>query len=345
MRRDAAWFLVFALSLVFTPGAEAREGFGFSKKAVELDRRVPPEVVLFGERISVRVADDGGHSLQARKLRDLLEESMVSYDTRLRADADAPQIVVALDVREVMADESWKQKTEYENRQVGTKVEYDSKGNKKEKPVYKSVPIQVNYKDVRGSAQARYRVTDARGTEIHAGNADASWDRSYKHGEGAPMASELEKKLIEQVAQEISAKLVGAREPVRVLVPRGSFDRLVATAEQGRWEEYLRQVEGMGALRKPAAEAYRQYAMGVAKEALAYESSDEQNTLELLQSAAEHYRQAVAMNGREKLFAEAYSNMWSGGEAASPLQRVESGVTNYTRLVEHRQQRAAMHQK
>ena len=342
MRHGAVWLIVSTICIPLASPLEAREGFGFSKKAVQLDRRVAPEILLVGDRLSVKVEDDRGHSMEAKKLRSLVEETMTEYDTRLTGVEDDAHIVVHLRVRDVMVDESWSQKREYESRRTGTKVEYDSKGNKKEKPVYTSVPIDVNYKDVRGLVDAQYRVIDTHsGTELYSGKAKAEWSQSYKQGDGAPMMSELETLLIDRVAKQISRSLVGAREPVRVLVPRGSFDRLVAVAEQGRWTEYLQQVESHGALKKPAAEAYRQYALGVAKEALAYESPDEQTTLDLLESAASHYRQAVAMNPRETLFARAYENTWTGGEATSPIERVDSGVANYRKLHEHRQQLAA----
>jgi hypothetical protein len=340
MRRSAALLVAFAVSVVLIPAAQAREGFGLSKKAVNLAPKVAPEILLTSERISVRVEDDGGFASESRKLRDLLEETMTSYDARFFVPGSTSEILVHLDVRDVTVDESWRQKREYETRQVGTKVEYDSKGKKKEKPVYGSVPIDVNYKDIRGTMAVRYRVV-AGESELHSGEASTRWEKSYKKGDGAPMSSEVEKTMIDRVAAQISTRLVGAREPVSVLVPRGSFDRLIDIAEQGRWQEYLTQVEAVGPFKKPAAEAYRQYALGVAREALAYESADEQQSLELLQAAADHYRQAVAMNGGEKLFAQAYSNIWTGGEASSPIERVSSGVTNYRKLQEYRLQLAA----
>jgi hypothetical protein len=341
MKRNVALFVVAVLLVTLTPALLAREGFGLSKKAVKLERKVPPQVLLAGDRIDVRVQDDGGYAPESRKLRDLLAETMTSYDTRLIVDGNRPEIMVELQLRDVTADENWIQKTETETRKTGTKVEYDAKGNKKEKPVYETVKIQVNHKEVRGNLEARYRVTAASGgTELHAGEARSSFKQSYRKGDGAPTRSEVRNQLIERAAREISSQLVGMQEPVSVLVPRGSFERLVPAAEQGKWNDYLQQVSSITPLKKPADEAYRQYALGVAKEALAYESSDEQKTVELLQAAAEHYRQAASMNPRESLFAKEYSNIWSGGEASSPLERVESGVSNYTKLHEQREQLA-----
>jgi hypothetical protein len=342
MYRSHVWTLCLLVSLVAIPPLHAREGFGMSKRAVELDRRVPPDVLLVADTIDVRLAERSGNSAEARRLRDLIEEKMISYDARLTVEREQPALILTLDLREAIVDESWKQKTEYQSRQVGTKTETDSKGKTKEKPVYKSVPVEVNYKDVIGSVVAEFRIVDsATEEEIHSGSSSAKWNKSYKQGDGAPMRSELEKTLIDRVASEISAKLVGAVEPIKVLIPRGSFDKLVAVAEQGNWELYLQQVESSGALKGPADEAYRQYALGVAKEALAYRATEERETLDLLQAAAEHYGNATTLNPREKLFTEGYTSFWSGAEASSPIERVQVAMVDYERLADYRAELAA----
>lgn len=329
---------VLAVTVLFLaiPLSHAREGFGFKKKAVDLDRRVPPEVLLVGSTIEVRIEDHGGFEPAARRIRELVQEKMLAYDSRLSADDARPQITVDLDIDEARVDDTWSQKTEYESRQTGTKVEYDSKGNKKEKPVYSNVPITVNYKNVAGTVAVGYRVTDAKKSEIHRGDVKATFSSSYKKGEGAPMPSELENRLVEQAAAEISGKLVGRTEPVSVLLPRASFEEMIPLAEQGDWESYRARVEAMPPKKKPADEAYRQYALGVATEALAYRADEESATIELLRKSAEHYRQAVSMNAREELFAKAYSNFWTGSAAASPVVRVEEALADYRKLDEFR---------
>jgi hypothetical protein len=335
MKRVVA--LCAALSLIlFALPTLAGEGFGFSKRAVKLNRPVPPEVVMLGTSLEVAVTDHGGHEPAARKLREAVEKKMTSHDDRLQVGQQPADIKVQLSMDEVRVDESWKQKTEYESRQVGTKVEYDSKGNKKEKPIYDSVAIDVNYKTVSGKVTARTLVVDAQGNEIHSDTAEANFAKEYKRGDGAPTRSGLEETLIDDVASKISAKLVGRMQPVSVLVPRGSFDKLVAIAEGGKWEQYRQQVEAVPAKKKPQDEAFRQYALGVATEGLAYEADTEEASIELLQKAAEHYRQAIAMNPREDLFAKAYTNVWSGGYAHAPVPRVESARADYEKLKEQR---------
>jgi hypothetical protein len=335
MKRAVALCAVISLILCAVP-AMAGEGFGFSKRAVKINRPVPPEVVMLGTSLEVAVEDHGGNEPAARKLRDAVEKKMTSHNGRLEVGGTPVDIKVKLSMDEVRADETWKQKTEYESRQVGTKVEYDSKGNKKEKPIYESVPIDVNYKIMSGKVSATTLVVDAKGNEIHSDTAEATFSKEYKRGEGAPTRSGLEETLIDDVASKISAKLVGRMQPVSVLVPRGSFDKMVPIAEGGKWEQYRQQVEAVPAKKKPQDEAFRQYALGVASEGLAYEADTEEASIELLQKAAEHYRQAITMNPREELFAKAYTNVWSGGYAHAPVQRVESARADYEKLKEQR---------
>ncbi|MGA7614238.1 MAG: hypothetical protein WBX15_03570 [Thermoanaerobaculia bacterium] len=310
---------------------------------MKLDRRVPPEVLLVATKVDVRVKDDGGFTIASRQLRDLVEQKMLSYDSRLMKETERPEVVIELDVHEARADETWEQKREYETRQTGTKTEYDSKGNKKTKAVYSSVPIDVNYKKISGTVEAKARVVDAASKrEIWSGDAVATFRNSYKKGDGAPTVTDLEKTLVEQSASQIAAKLVGSIEEVSVLVPRGSFDDLVPVAERGEWETYAQRVEAMPPKKRSDDEAFRQYALGVATEALAYRTGKEEETIERLRHAGEYYRKAVELNPREELFAKAYANNWSGGEASSPIDRVESALANYEKLRQFRERIAAV---
>src|SRR5689334_24875786 len=80
-------------------------------------------------------------------------------------------------------------------------------------------------------------------------------------------------------------------------------------------------------MRDPASEAYRQYALAVAKEGLAYATSDLPRARALLREAAEHYRTAIRNNPAEKLFSEEHNSIFSS--AGAPLPLVESSVQAY----------------
>jgi hypothetical protein len=90
-------------------------------------------------------------------------------------------------------------------------------------------------------------------------------------------------------------------------------------AEKGLWERYLETLETMMPLPKPTDDAYRLYDIGVAYEALAYQSEDKSATEKFLEKAAINYGKAIDANPGEKQFAE-------------PQTRIETAVAHYKKL-------------
>ena len=116
-----------------------------------------------------------------------------------------------------------------------------------------------------------------------------------------------------------------------LLVPKGSFEDLIPLAEMNAWDRYLAGVEAVKPLRDPRQEAYRQYALGVAKEGLAHSNAieDTPRAMELLNEAIVHYETAVKSNPREELFAKAYSSLFSMGNSTASLPRVTASIAAF----------------
>ena len=72
------------------------------------------------------------------------------------------------------------------------------------------------------------------------------------------------------------------RQRTKLILPKGSFEKFIPLAESGAWDQYLQGVESVRPMNDRASDAYRQYALGVAKEALAYKEADPKKGLELL---------------------------------------------------------------
>lgn len=338
MKRCVALFAFGVIAVAALPAA-AREGFGSPKHFVQLGRRVPAEVVLAANRIGVRVGDDGGFALASRQLRELAERTMLANEKRLVRDIVSPEIVVELQLTSFRTDDTVKQKTGYETRQVVV-PSVDVKGRQTTKLIHKSVPVAVEYIEVSGSIETKFRVIDATTKrEIFAATESADYFESNKLSDAAPTRTEVEKMLIARVASQIAAKLAGTIEPVSVLVPRGSFERAIPLAERGDWAAYEEDVAAIPPKKRPADEAFRQYALGVASEALAYRAKDEAESVDRLRRAADFYRKAVALNPREELFEKGHSNT-ANREAASPIERVDSALASYGKLQNFRAQLA-----
>src|SRR5205814_271329 len=129
-------------------------------------------------------------------------------------------------------------------------------------------------------------------------------------------------------AKKIAARIVPTQSKVTVLVPKGSFENFIPLAESNAWDRYLAAVEAVPPKRDAESEAYRQYALAVAKEGLAYATTtDLVRARELLHQAADHYRNAVQSNPSEKLFSEEHNSIFSS--AGAPLPRVEANLKSY----------------
>jgi hypothetical protein len=134
--------------------------------------------------------------------------------------------------------------------------------------------------------------------------------------------------LLHGAAGVVAARIVPTTDRVPVLVPKGSFENFIPLAESGKWEDYLAAVSAVPEMRNRDQEAYRQYALAVAKEGLAYSTADRIRAAKLLDESFTHYKNAADFNGEESLFREAHTSLF-GTDVAAPLPRVEASVKAY----------------
>jgi hypothetical protein len=125
--------------------------------------------------------------------------------------------------------------------------------------------------------------------------------------------------LLSRAASQIASRLVNTDETLDIPLARGKMDEANNLAEKGLWERYLETLETMMPLPKPTDDAYRLYDIGVAYEALAYQSEDKAATEKFLEKAAINYGKAIDANPGEKQFAE-------------PQTRIETAVAHYKKL-------------
>ncbi len=308
--------LVAFVSLVLTVSSYGREGFGWSKKAVDIDKTIPPAINVSGTRVNVSVDSERTRkAAEAKRLRDETEKAILAGDKKLEAVPNGDfNVSIALDRLDV--DQHNESKVDYESQKTK---------DKNGKTTYVSVPVTKNFTRVHGEVGGTYRITDAKGRLIDSGDIDRKYDEDFEYV--APSLDKVETGLFEGAAAKIARRIVPTRQKTRVLLPKGSFEQLIPLAESGKWGQYLDAVNSMRPLNDPASEAYRQYALGVANEAMAYSDPDPKKGLELLRAAAEHYQAAATSNKDEKLFSEAYASLL--GAASAPIARAEASVKAY----------------
>lgn len=323
MKPVAAVLLVLAIGL----SADAREGFGFKKKAVEFDRTIPPATNAGARRVQVVVESErGGERDDARTFERYITEHILAGAGTV-ADGKA-EVNIDVDLDRLESHESWETYTDYEQQQTGTKREWnEKKGKYEDKPVYSSVAVQKQRKVIDAKLSGVYSI-DAKGREVGSGSLNESFRQTYGDYDSAPSPTTVEDNLLKAAAKKVAAQIVPTTERVSVLVPRASFEPLIPLAESGQWERYLAAVEAMPEKKSRNDEAFRQYALAIAKEALAYQK-DRNDALNLLRASRSHYETAAALNPGEELFRKGYTSLFSSSQIGEPGVRVADSVTRY----------------
>jgi hypothetical protein len=324
----AVLFLFYLTGLA--AGAHA-QGFGLTKKTIKLQRKMPAAVHLPGPGFDVQVnAHDTANADAARMLSDLLTTELQKYDKKLQVKSSGPDEIIRCTIMTF---------------QIPPPVPYTrnevvfQKGKNVEQPVqyYKvtgSVSVTYQAKDGGSRVLDSDGVTAKYAQEFQAGTNEATGeslqakvtnpfkrlagkktDESY----GPPTPIELRQLLLSRAASQIASRLVNTDETLDVPLARGKLDEANNLAEKGLWQRDLETLEEMAPLNKPTDDAYRLYNIGVAYEALAYQSEDKSATEKFLEKAAINYGKAIDANPGEKQFAE-------------PQTRIETAVEHYKRL-------------
>jgi hypothetical protein len=322
-------FALLCVLVLASASAHAREGFGFKKKAVDIMKTVPPALNSGARRVKVDVSSErGDNDDDARTLSRYVSDAILGGGGTL-AESGKPEMTVTVEVARLDSHESWETRTEYEYRQTGTEQKWNESKKKYEtKAVYGNVPVTKNTKVVEATLSGSYDIR-AKGGEIDSGTIDQNYKQKYDDGTGAPAPSSVEDDLLKRAARAVAARIVPTQERVSVLIPRASFEPLIPYAESGDWKNYLAAVEAIPAMKSAKEEAYRQYALAIAKEALSYQIDDRAEALEMLRAAVSHYKTAVASNPGEELFSKGYSSLFSANTIASPTVRANESLTRY----------------
>jgi hypothetical protein len=332
MARQLAVLLL--LSAVTVTPAVAREGFGFSKKAVEMTRTIPPALTLGSRHVKVTVKSErASRAEDAQTLQRYVEDAILSGGGTLATGAKG-DVNVTVSVDRLDSHEAWETRTDYEYQQTGTKQEWNSKKNRyEEKPVYGNVPVEKNVKNVTGSLTGAYDIGD-RGGVIDSGSLSLSYGKKFDDGKDAPPPTQVEDDLLHRAARTVAARLVPVKDRVNVIMPKGSFENFIPIAESGAWDRYLAAVQAVPEMRDRRAEAYRQYALALGTEGTAYMTDDPQRALAMIREAVTHYQNAISWNPDETIFAQAYSSLLSKG-AGAPLARANESLAAYERWATH----------
>jgi hypothetical protein len=306
------------------------------KKKIVLHRKLPAAIKLgsistFGV---VSKAQSQNQDDVAQALAGILVTELQKDDKRLQESKDSPQMVISATI------------THYDIPPPQTSTRSESvlqKGH--------MVQVPKQYYRMIGELEVSYQAKDQKaGRVLDSQNVSAKYNREFESGtnqatdksignrvtdpfkklagkkvedEGTPPTPvELRQKLIHDVVTQMAARLVSTDENVEVLLARGKqLDSANKLAESGLWSRYLETLETMTPFSDPREDAYRTYNIGVANEALGYQSEDHKIASKFLQEAAISYGKAIDARPDEKYFLE-------------PQTRIETAVTYYKKLDE-----------
>jgi len=318
--------------------AALAQGFGASKKTITLERKLPAVVHLPGTAIDVRPAANSDHAKAdvAQALADVLLVTLQKYDTRLRVDKNSPDVVIGYSITTFQTPPPTgfvRQEARYVNKRL--------------------VQVPVQYFKVVGELTIAYSAVDAHKKTLDADTITKKYAQDFQAGTnqavggspddavgsfvskinpfkakkpeenmGPPNFVQLRQMLVDGVVSQLALRLVNTNEKIEVMLSRGKpFDEANKLAEKGLWTRYLETVETMKALSDPAQDAYRLYNIGVADEALAYQTEDPTAVRRFLDDAAINYGKAIAAKADEKYFLD-------------PQTRIETALAYYQKLKE-----------
>ncbi len=302
------------------------------KKKIILKRKLPPAITFTGTTFTIKVTSrDARWADLAGKMKDLLETELLKNNDKLRSESNSPELVVNC----VVTNFSTPDPQPFTRNEV-----IMQKGKQLEQP--------VQYKKITGNLEVSYQARDPKsGRALDADNVTASYSEDFEAGtnqqagksvgtkmadpfkrlagkktedsSGPPTPTELRENLIHKAIHEISSRITPSTEQIEVMLAQGKFDKENKEAEHGLWSRYLEEMERMTPLPNPKDDAYRLYNIGVAYEALAYQTEDRKAAKGFLQDAAINYGKAVDAKTDEKYFLE-------------PQKRIETAMAYYRKL-------------
>ncbi len=194
-------------------------------------------------------------------------------------------------------NDRWESKPERERRQAG----FDPQG----KNLYQSVEVMAHFQVIGHDVAVSFKVSQAAtGTILDSGTIEAPFEGRFRDGDKAPTVATLEAEAIGKVVEGIALRLTPARKKIAVLLPKGRLEGFAALAGAGQWERYRDAVAALAPSPDGEDEAYRQFALATANEALAYAATVSAERLEHLKLAESQYQAAIAAHPAEKLFAK-----------------------------------------
>jgi hypothetical protein len=291
----AVALLVWGPNLFGQFGGGPSFGNIFNRKTIDLTRKLPPVWDVHGKAVSVIMAPDNEAGRTNVEIQSEIEKLLTSGDSTVRAEVSAPDITINCQITNYSAPA-------IETEREGTTT--------------------TDY--VQGGLNVAFRILEARTGHIIASSVATSQvirqigsssliHNPFQKERGDKNVStkfDAQNSMVDDVARQIAAYLVITPEHVTVTLaqggPLGSSDNL---AKNLLWSRVLEELGTLTPAPDPRVDSYRIYNMGVANEALAYQTQDKKAALKFLQDASIDYGKATAARPDEKNYLPAQNRI------------------------------------
>jgi hypothetical protein len=313
---------------------------GSSKMKAVIDVRTSPAVYLPGPafRIEVYSANPVTQGVLER-LQEGIEQVLLMNDPRLRVARVSADTSIACTITDLNISPRIEVRSRPEYRYTGQVVVTDSQtGVSSTVDQYAYVDVSYRVMVVDGRISVKWDVTDvATGILLFKDRVDAgyTYEAGPDLGAGPIVGSSLssvdlniaELKLADKAAVLILGKLSPKFSSEIVALSSGKLKEASTLLQSGLWSEALTMLSNMPAFKDSKDDAYRLYSIGVAQEALAYQTIDVVERNALLERAVGNYVRAAELKPKENMFwtpkNRAEGELASARELVAQLQALE----------------------
>jgi tetratricopeptide (TPR) repeat protein len=293
----------------------AKVGFGLGpfKKPIELQARQPAAVRLANTSVYFEGASTN------KEYFPVQDSLLVTLGTELISNEKS------LVLKDKQSDAQWTfaaNITGYSVSPPGTRSE-------------RSGNDTITYTVWNGSLNVAYRVIDQHGTVYDAANVDYNYNKAFQQSATGDKKTTLDVKtitdvfgphrprkptevvpgtpedvkqiLIKEVVKQIAAKLGNTTQTIEDVQVAGGEENLNHAAEfmkNGLWARALESLQKAPTFPKSDEEAFHQYDIGLAYEAMSYSSKSSAEQRENIFKAAEYYDKALELNPNNKYFVQ-----------------------------------------
>ena len=309
----------------------AAQGWGMRRIDVTLTRKLPSAITFTGSTVKVRI-ETATQGRVPREVADIFRSRLtaeVFKDSRIVEAAGSPDAIIEATINEFSASATAVHRPNLDLR------------------TGRNVPL--NNRLVQGQVTVSYRTLDGRTKKgLDSGNLRFAVEQEFiQTGEPyrelfqkkkepfkrLPQNDELYQYLVNGIVMEVTRRVVSVDEQISVPLPKGQLEDASKLGAASRWGAMLEAVERMSELPKASDESFRQYSIGVANEALAYQETNRGRGQDLLAKAALAYKKAIQANPDEDIFLKAQNRMATYVGPASPVATSASAQPIATRGV------------